>query len=163
MFSILALPLNEYRDLPPNLFRLMTELASYTNRAGQCCPTMEQLAAGIRVSIATISRWAKALAKDYGLKRERGPNGRYHYTLPERFRPRWPGFSSKHAGFSQRGTQEAKPKHKIRFGTQEAGEMPDERHKWPSRMRWLKRNGSWPADAGPRPGEPGCRVPPQYL
>lgn len=34
---------------------------------------------------------------------------------------------------------------------------------WPSRMRQWQHNGWWLPSFGPKPGEPGCFVPPQYL
>ena len=181
MFSIIALPFDAYAALPCARGRwLLTCLARYANRAGEAWPTMRALAKDAAMSLASVSRYLKAMAEEGVFQRERLPGGgRYRYTLAEPYRLRWPRERERvpqvQNRVSQAGTRdEARPeKHerdalaRTRFADRKAsyGELPDPADLWQARIRSWIRSGSkfWLADWGPRPNEAGCWAPRELL
>jgi len=162
-FSIACIDFDAARHLQPGPYKLYTALARYADKAGECFPLYRQLGEDVGVSIATISRWMAALdAAGVFIRKRLAGGGRYLYTLAEAFRPQLPVSKMKNR-FSQREKQEANPAKHSRNSIRYEGELPDERAKWPARMRWWRKDGSWPLDAGPKPGEPNCQVPPELL
>ena len=166
MFSIVAVPFEDYAALPSPTHRwLLTCLARYADRAGCCWPSMRQLATDARMSVSTVCRRLKEMADLAVFQRRRKGVGRYVYTLAAAYRPRWPGHVSaeKHR-VSQAETQEANPtKHEKRFGKSgiTEGGLPDQTDRWQARVRsWIKSGGKfWLAEWGEKPGEAGCMVP----
>jgi hypothetical protein len=100
LFQIVAVPFDAFAALPSSQDRwLLTCFSRYVDRAGKAWPTLRQLAADARMSLATVCRRMAELARLEVFQRERQSGGRYHYTLAEAYRPRWPG----------RGVPRAKP------------------------------------------------------
>jgi hypothetical protein len=155
VFQIIAVPFDAYRDLPTSQHRwLLTCLARYADRAGKAWPSMRQLAADARMSLASVCRYLAAM-HDLGVfQRDRRPGGRYCYQLAAAYVPRWPGRvpAVKHA-VSGAGTQEAKPAKQIRFA-EDFPEAP-----WQQRIDSWRKSRFWLPQWGPRPGDPGCWAP----
>ena len=64
MFAIIAVPFDSYAALPSAQHRwLLTCLARYADREGKCWPSMRQLAADARMSLASVCRYLAAMAK----------------------------------------------------------------------------------------------------
>ena len=168
MFAIVALPYDSLKDLPPLEFKLMAALLRYANKAGECWPTLRQLAVDIGKSEATVCRAMRRLADDYGCftERTRRGNGRYRYRIAERFLPRWPSQSSDcttvQDGLAPSARQEAKPVKQTRDSLARFAKIDEGLPRatdWEPRLRgWLKR-GFWLPAWGPRPNEPGCWAP----
>jgi len=66
-------------------------LARYADRDGRCWPSMRQLAADSRMSLATVCRYLKSMAELGVFQRARRGVGRYSYRLAEAYVPRLPG------------------------------------------------------------------------
>jgi hypothetical protein len=172
LFSIIALPFDSFQALPCAKSRwLLTCLARYTNRAGEAWPTMRQLAIDAAMSLASVSRYLKAMHEEGVFQRERLPGGgRYRYTLAEPYRLRWPErVSLAQNRVSPAGTREqARPeKHEERARFAKSGvsfgELPDERAKWQARLRGWRTKRFWLPLWGPKPTEPGCFAPVEVL
>ena len=172
MFSIIALPFDSFQTLPCAKSRwLLTCLARYTNRAGEAWPTMRQLAIDTAMSLASVSRYLKAMHEEGVFQRARLPGGgRYRYTLAEPYRLRWPErVSSAQNRVSRAGTPEqarpAKHEERARFADRRVsyGELPDPADKWRARLRGWRNRGFWLADWGAKPGEAGCIAPVELL
>lgn len=178
MFTTISLPFDDYRDLDvaagPRW--LMICLARYSDRAGGCFPSLRALAADVKKSRATVSRWLKQLGDLGCFTRTREAGRVYRYTIAEAYRLRWrdppkpaapaaPETVAPQAetvapemkqGVSQRATQEAKPSKHVE---ESGGEV----FKWRARLRQWRERGMWVASYGPFPGQPGCRVPSDIL
>ena len=159
VFQIIAIPFDAYAALPSPQHRwLLTCLARYADRSGKCWPSMRQLAADARMSLASVCRYLRSMAELGVFQRERRGVGRYVYTLAAAYVPRWPGrvdrrVSAPGRGVSGAGTQEVKPAKQNRFA-QDFPEAP-----WAQRIEsWLKSR-FWLPQWGPRPNEPGCWAP----
>jgi hypothetical protein len=156
LFQIVAVPFDAYAALSRAEHRwLMTCLARYCDREGRCWPSMRQLAADARMSLASVCRYLAAMAALGVFQRERRPGGRYRYTLAESYRPRWPGggVSGQKHGVPARGTQEANPGKYKRFA-QDFHEVP-----WVQRLDSWQKSQFWLPQWGPKPGERGCLAP----
>ena len=166
MFQIVAIPFEAYAALPRSEHRwLLTCLARYVDRTGRCFPSLRQLAADARTSLASVSRYMAAMERLGVFQRQRRPGGRYTYVLAEAYRPRWPGrVSASERGVSQAATQEANPTKQFekRFARLRIadGGLPDDSAKWESRIHAWHRSRFWLPFWGPKPSEPGCFVPP---
>ena len=176
VFQIVAVPIEAYQDLPSPQDRwLLTCFSRYVDRVGKAFPTLRQLAADARMSLATVCRRMAELARLEVFQRERQPGGRYHYTLAKAYRPRWPGRGVPPAkpGVPQGETpeqvepikQERGTRPRERFADRKVsfGEMPDERVKWQARLRSWRQSRFWLPLWGPKPTEPGCFVPAELL
>jgi hypothetical protein len=163
VFQIIAVPFDAYAALPSPTHRwLLTCLARYSDREGKCWPSMRQLAADARMSLATVCRRLGEMAASGVFQRARRGVGRYIYTLSETYRPRWPGRADRRADrrvsapqrcVSGAGTQEAKPAKQNRF----AEILPEE--PWQQRIDSWCNSRFWLPQWGPRPNEPGCWAP----
>ena len=155
MFQIIAIPFDAYAALPSPQHRwLLTCLARYTDREGRCWPSMRQLAADARMSLASVCRYLRSMADLGVFQRQRQPGGRYRYTLVESYRPRWPGrVSVPERAVSGAGTQEAKLAKQNRFA-QDFPEAP-----WQQRIDSWRKSRFWLPQWGPRPSDPGCWAP----
>ena len=175
LFQIIAVPFDAFQALPSPQHRwLLTCLARYTDRAGECWPSMRQLAADARMSLSTVSRRLQEMADLAVFQRTRKGVGRYAYQLAEAYRPRWPGRVSgpKHR-VSQAGTAgQAEPIKQTegaparqRFAKSgfSYGEIPDECVKWQARLRSWRQSRFWLPLWGPKPDQPGCFAPPDLL
>src|SRR3954452_12689860 len=111
VFQIIAVPFDAYAALPRSEHRwLLTCLALYVDRTGKCFPSLRQLAADARTSLASVSRYMAAMERLGVFQRQRKPGGRYSYILAEAYRPRWPGrVPAPQGGVSQAARQQAKP------------------------------------------------------
>ena len=115
MFAIIAVPFDAFQALPrPEHRWLLTCFSRYVDRAGTAFPSLRQLAADARMSLASVSRRMAELARLEVFHRERKPGGRYRYVLAEAYRPRWPGRAAlgvpaAERGVSRAGTQEVEP------------------------------------------------------
>jgi hypothetical protein len=158
VFQIVAVPFDAFQALPRAEHRwLLTCLARYADRAGKAFPSMRQLAADARMSLASVSRYLKAMADLGVFQRQRRPGGRYRYTLAESYQPRWPGrVSAEKRGVSEAGTQEAKPD-KHSFKRRFAEILPGE--PWEQRLKSWRNSRFWLSQWGPKPNEPGCWAP----
>jgi hypothetical protein len=160
VFQIVAVPFDAYQALPCAKSRwLLTCFSRYVDRAGKAFPSLRQLGRDARMSLASVSRYMKALHELGVFQRQRKLGGRYVYQLAEAYRPRWPGrVPAEKPGVSQAGTQEAKPTKHIekRFA-----ELMDDSAQWRARLTAWRSSGGrfWPPFAGPRPDEPGCWAP----
>ena len=150
MFSIIAVPFDAFQALPRAEHRwLATCLARYADRAGECWPTMRQLAADARMSLSTVCRRLGEMADLAVFHRERKGVGRYRYTLAEAYRPRWPGRVS---GLKHRVSQGETPEQveptkqregaraRVRFAKSGKSftEMPDPADRWQARRACRK-------------------------
>jgi hypothetical protein len=172
LFQIVAVPFEDYAALPSSAHRwLMTCLARYADRSGECWPTMRQLAADARMSLSTVCRRLKEMADLNVFQRTRKGVGRYVYKLAETYRPRWPGrVSAEKRRVSGAGTPgQVEPTKQVegararaRFADRRVsfGEIPDERAKWEPRLRSWRESRFWLPLWGPKPNEPGCFAPP---
>jgi len=132
---------------------------------------MRQLAIDAAMSLASVSRYLKAMHEEGVFQRERLPGGgRYRYTLAEPYRLRWPErVPVVQNRVSPAGTPEqARPvKHgkRERFANRGGSysELPDDRAKWQARLRSWRKSRFWLAQWGGRPDEAGCIVPPALL
>ena len=155
MFATLILPFDSYRDLPTPTHRwLMQCLARYTNRAGECWPTMRQLAGDARMSLSTVQRRLAELAELGVFQRTRSGVGR---AAPYRL-GRKPSVSPSERGVSHVGTQEALPRKQVessrwRFAKEADLPAPVE---WEPRLRGWAQSRFWLPTWGPKPNEPGC-------
>ena len=158
MFAIVAVPFEAYAALPRPEYRwLLTCLARYADRSGKCWPSMRQLAADARMSLASVCRYLKELADLGVFQRDRRPGGRYCYRLAAAYVPRWPGrVSALERRVSGAGTQEAKPP-KQAFKERFAKELPVP--PWEQRLQSWQKSRFWLAQWGPKPNEPGCFAP----
>ncbi len=158
MFQIIAVPFNAYAALPrPEHRWLLTCLARYADREGKCWPSMRQLAADARMSLASVCRYLKGLADLGVFQRDRRPGGRYCYRLATAYIPRWPGrVSAPEHGVSGAETQEAKPAKQI-YKRRFAEDLPVE--PWQQRIESWRKSRFWLPQWGPRPGDPGCWAP----
>lgn len=179
MFQIVAVPFDAFQQLPEAQDRWLAMcLARYVNKLGQACPSLRQLAADSRMSLAAVSRRLAAMGRLGVFQREREPGRRYHYQLAESFRPRWPGRGVPPAerGVPHAGKQEVEPskyangraRSRARwFAKNQEGGLPDRNDSglWMARLRTWKGTGGrlWPIDAGPRPDEAGCWAPKALL
>jgi DNA-binding transcriptional MocR family regulator len=164
LFAIVAVPFDAYQQLPSSQHRwLLACLARYADREGKCWPSMRQLAADAKMSLATVCRYLAAMAALGVFQRERKPGGRYCYRLAAAYVPRWPGrVSAAQRGVSGAETQEAKPAKQI-FKRRFAEDLPVE--PWEQRVdawrttkqpaRDLTRDGVFSWDAGC--GDQACR------
>jgi hypothetical protein len=159
VFQIIAIPFDAYAALPSPQHRwLLTCLARYVDREGRCWPSMRQLAADARMSLASVCRYLAAM-HDLGVfQRVRRGVGRYVYTLAAAYVPRWPGradrrVSAPQRGVSGAGTQEAKLAKQNRF-VEVLSEEP-----WQQRIDSWRNSRFWLPQWGPRPGDPGCWAP----
>ncbi len=158
-FQTVAVPFDAYAALPSSQHRwLLTCLARYADRNGKCWPSMRQLAADARVSLASVCRYLRSMAELGVFHRVRRGVGRYLYTLAGTYRPRWPGqadrrVSAPQRGVSEAGTEEAKPAKQNRF----AEILPEE--PWQQRIDSWRNSRFWLPQWGPRPGDPGCWAP----
>lgn len=159
-FATLALPFDPYAALPSPAHRwLLLCLARYADRAGTCYPSLRQLAADARMSLATVCRRMAELGRAGCFTRQRRAGGRYRYTLAEPYRLSWrPGVSAAQPGVSRRARQQAE-------STKQDRELPQESEafRWRARLRQWRELGLWVASYGPRPSEPGCRAPAELL
>jgi hypothetical protein len=163
VFQIVAIPFDAYAGLPSSQHRwLLTCLARYADREGRCWPSMRQLAADARMSLASVCRYLAALADLGVFHRVRKGVGRYVYTLAEAYVPRWPGSANGRAdrrvsapqhGVSRAGTQEANPAKQTRFAEILAEEP------WRQRLNSWRTSRFWLPQWGPKPSEPGCWAP----
>lgn len=158
-FATVAVPFDSYRSLPSPQHRwLLTCLARYADRDGRCWPSMRQLAADARMSLASVSRYLASLARVGCFIRHRKPGGRYRYTLADVYRPRWSGgVPPQQAGVPQRGNQKAYPeKHKDKEGLRT---IHEDDSRWEARLRGWQKRRMWLPFWGPKPTEPGCWAP----
>ena len=155
VFQIVAVPFDAYASLPNAQHRwLLTCLARYADRDGRCWPSMRQLAADARMSLASVCRYLRSMADLGVFQRVRRGVGRYVYTLSGTYRPRWPGrVSPPERGVSEAGTQEAKLAKQNRFA-QDFPEAP-----WEQRIESWRTSRFWLPQWGPRPNEAGCWAP----
>ena len=177
LFQIVALPYEALQDLPPLEFKVMTAALRYVNRAGECWPTLRQLAADVRKSEATICRVMQRLAEQYSAfaERTRAGNGRYRYKIAARFLPRWPGkrqppdpsCTTMQDGLAQAARHKAEPVKQAREGRfaksgigQDGLPRPVD---WAPRLRSWAKSRFWLPNWGPTPTEPGCWVPRELL
>src|SRR6478609_10911472 len=178
LFAIIAVPFDAFQALPrPEHRWLLTCFSRYVDRAGTAFPSLRQLAADARMSLASVSRRMAELARLEVFHRERKPGGRYRYVLAEAYRLRWPersarGVPAAGQGVSQAGTQEVEPTKQAkealprqRFARPKVnfGEMLDERAKWQARLRGWRTKRFWLPLWGPKPTEPGCFAPAEVL
>jgi DNA-binding transcriptional MocR family regulator len=176
LFAIIAVPFDAFQALPrPEHRWLLTCFSRYVDRAGTAFPSLRQLAADARMSLASVSRRMAELARLEVFHRERKPGGRYRYVLAEAYRPRWPGRAAlgvpaAERGVSRAGTQEVKPTKqtegaRARFANRKVsfGEIPDERAKWDARLRSWRQSRFWLPLWGPKPTEAGCFAPVEAL
>jgi hypothetical protein len=156
VFQIVAIPFDAFQALPcPKSRWLLTCFSRYVDRAGKAFPSLRQLAADARMSLASVSRYMTAMEQLGVFQRDRRPGSRYTYRLTEAYRPRWPGrVPAEKGGVSQVGRQEAKPAKQ---------ELSDDRSKWEARVWGWHRRRMWLSFWGPRPTEPGCWAPPALL
>jgi hypothetical protein len=163
LFSIVAVPFDAVQALPRAEHRwLLTCFSRYTDRAGKAFPSLRQLARDARMSLASVSRYMKALHALGVFQRQRKPGGRYVYQLAEAYRPRWPGrVPAEKQGVSRAGRQEANPIKQ--FENQRS--IYDDSVQWAARLGAWKSSGGkfWNAFWGPKPSEPGCFVPAALL
>ena len=62
VFQIIAIPFDAYAALPSPQHRwLLTCLARYADQDGKCWPSMRQLAADARMSLASVCRYLAAM------------------------------------------------------------------------------------------------------
>ena len=179
MFAIIAVPFDAFQALPrPEHRWLLTCFSRYVDRAGTAFPSLRQLAADARMSLASVSRRMAALARLEVFQRERKPGGRYRYrpgrSLPSALaRARCRGVSAAETGCftgrehrtsrayqaRQRGARAPQfANRKVSFG-----EIPDERAKWEARLRCWRQSRFWLPLWGPKPTEPGCFAPVEAL
>ena len=175
MFAIIAIPFEAYAALPrPEHRWLLACLARYTDRAGECWPSMRQLAADARMSLSTVSRRLQEMADLAVFQRTRKGVGRYVYQLAEAYRPRWPGRVSqaKHRVSPGETPEQANPskqkegaRTRARFARSGVsfGAIPDERSKWEPRLRSWRQSRFWLPLWGPRPDEAGYFAPVEVL
>jgi hypothetical protein len=174
LFQVIAVPFDAFQALPqPEDRWLLTCFSRYVDRAGKAFPSLRQLAADARMSLATVCRRMAVMARLGVFHRERKPGGRYRYVLAEAYRPRWPGRDRRgvpagEQGVSQAETQEVEPTKQARDARPRArfaksgisfGEMPDENAKWQARLRSWRQSRFWLPLWGPKPTEPGCFAP----
>jgi hypothetical protein len=155
VFQIVAVPFNAYASLPNAQHRwLLTCLVRYSDRDGRCWPSMRQLAADARMSLASACRYLRSMSDLGVFQRVRRGVGRYVYTLAEAYRPRWPGrVPARKHGVSGAATQEEKPAKHDRF----AGILPEE--PWQQRIESWLTSRFWLPQWGPKPNEAGCWAP----
>jgi hypothetical protein len=182
VFKIIAVPFDAFQDLPPLEFKVMAAALRYVNRAGECWPTLRQLAADVRKSEATVCRVMQRLAGQYGAftERKRAGNGRYHYRIAARFLPRWPGKRQPEArlaavqdGLAHAASQEANPikqdskaRERARYAWQsgkQEGLPPDPADQWRMRIRSWLESRFWLPAWGDTPDRPGCMAPARII
>jgi len=155
-----------YRTLPRHTRDSAAAMVSFANRAGTCWFSVRTFARVVGVSPATAGRHLAELTKpvyEFASRRRAPDNAGFEYTINARWLARGAVSHGRAPGVSRARTKEYAVKNKGKFAFEKEVGLPDERAKWPARMRWWRRDGSWPFDAGPKPGEPGCRVPPELL
>jgi hypothetical protein len=159
LFAIVAVPFDAYQQLPSSQHRwLLTCLARYADREGKCWPSMRQLAADAKLSLASVCRYLAVMAALGVFQRERKPGGRYCYRLAAAYVPHWPGrVSAAKRGVSGAETQKAKPAKQIRFA-ENFPEAP-----WVQRLNSWRSSQFWLPQWGARPDEAGCLAPAAVL
>lgn len=162
MFAIVSYSFDAYADLDPGPYKLLVAMARYSDNAGECYPLYRQLAADIRKSVATVSRWMAALEEAGCFTRRRmAGGGRYLYTLAERYRPRLPNVKKR---FAERATEQVNPAKQFKnIAIGEGGAHTDDRDRWPARIRSWRKSRFWLPGWGPKPGEAGCFAPATLL
>jgi hypothetical protein len=155
-----------YAPMPRYLHASAARMVSFANRAGVCWFSVRTFARVVGVSPATAGRHLALLTQPiYGFaSRRRAADGSgFEYTIAQKFLARGAVSHGRAPGVSRAHTKNIAVKNKGNFAFGKEVELPDERANWPARMRWWRRDGSWPIDAGPKPGEAGCQVPRELL
>jgi hypothetical protein len=192
VFATVSIIWDAFADLSGAEFKLMAAICRYTNRVGECSPSLRQLSLDTRSSKTATSRGMAALEERGCITRSRPRNGeRYVYTIAQRFLPVWPSQiiteetvpmsepptvpisepSPKTVPISertvpQRGTQQVSLLSK-KLKDARARELRTARNEEENQRRardWVK-TGFWLRDGtwGPRPDQPGCTLPPNLL
>ncbi len=169
-FATVAVPFDAYAALPSPQHRwLMMCLARYADRDGRCWPSMRQIAADARMSLASVCRYLASMSEIgvFHRQRRRG-GGRYVYVLADHYRPAWGGRVPPLSGRDGRvptrqrrvpegETRQANPQSKVEKSADFIGH--DDSLKWEARLRGWHKRRMWLPFWGPKPNEPGCWVP----
>jgi hypothetical protein len=169
MFATVSIPYEAFADLPPVEFKHLVALCRYANKAGVCTASLVQIAADTQTSKTSASRITARLVERGCIERHRAAgNQRYVYTIAKRFLPVWPSqfevpdvepappdeVPKTEPEVPQRGTQQVSLLSKKKEGLS----IEDK-----ARLRWWRRNRTWPVHAGPPPSDPDCWIPERLL
>jgi hypothetical protein len=170
MLSFVPVAFDLYRPLKRRLRWALQCLVAFADWQGRCFPSLRFFAKFAGISKSAAGRDLAELVRTGCATRTRQPGGFYHYQIDKRFLPRAAkeGVSqNRQAGCPKLGTKEYQSKNKGSARTRamprdDFGVAPED---WPSRLRVWKRDGHWNRQGmwGPKPGEAGCRVPPELL
>ena len=150
MLAFVPVAFDAYRQLAPRLWPVMQALVAHADRAGRCWPSVRRIADLTGVPRSTVSRYLAVLERAGHLSRRRRPGGVYTYRIAACWLP---------AAVSQHRAHTV-PAHRPEETTiKNISDSHDDSFKWRARLRQWREFGQWVASFGPRPGEPGCRVP----
>jgi hypothetical protein len=166
MLSFVPYTFDLYASLPRYARDSAARMVSFARRDGVCWFSVRTFARIARLSKSTASRHLALLSRPalgFATRCWDAEEGGYLYTISQRFLPRGAVSHGRAPGVPRAGTKNKVVKNKGKFAFERDADLPDESAKWAPRLRWWRRDGSWPVDAGPKPGEAGCRVPPELL
>lgn len=164
MLSYVPYTFDLYAPIPRYLHASAARMVSIARRDGVCWWSVRTFARLVGISKSTASRHLAMLTRaGFAFATRRRAGGGYEYTVSQRFLPRGAVSHGRAKPVPRREPKEYLAKNKGNLHAIREAELPNERSTWGPRLRWWRRDGSWPLDAGPKPGEAGCRVPPGLL
>ena len=162
MLSYVPYTFDLYAPLPRYVRDSAARMVSFADRGGVCWFSVRTFARVAGLSKSTASRHLALLtlpAIGFATRRWVASTG-YEYRINDRFLARAAVSHGRAPGVPRARTKEKVVKNKRDFRIRYEGELPDEREQWPVRVRGLP---FWLPDWwGPKPGEPGCKVPREF-
>jgi hypothetical protein len=167
MLSYVPYTFDLYAPLPRYLHASAARMVSIARRDGVCWWSIRTFARLVGISKSTASRHLDLLTRPvYGFaSRRRAADGSgYEYTIAQKFLARGAVSHGRAPGVPRGGPKNITAKNKEasrdNFGVNEEN--------WPARMLGWRhpqpgRRPFWLPSWGARPGETGCRVPPELL
>ena len=152
MLAYIPVRFDVFRPIRRHLRWTLQCLIGFTNQAGQCFPSVRKLAEVAEIGKSTAARHLAELERTGVLKRARRRGRGFVYTIDSAFLPASKAMSHSRAARVPPGRTEENPK-------KQSSDSPN----WEARLRRFREQGLWVARFGPRPGEPGCMVPPGLL